>query len=56
MPEMNVEELESLKVLFMSGYANDVISSHAIGANEAQLLQKKIANISLLKKVREVLG
>jgi signal transduction histidine kinase/ActR/RegA family two-component response regulator len=43
------------KVLFMSGYADDVISGRGIPETDANLLQKPFTRQSLLRKVRESL-
>jgi PAS domain S-box-containing protein len=63
MPDMNGKELYSklsetyhgFKVLFMSGYAHDVISHHGIVDKEINFVQKPLTVESLIKKVKEVL-
>jgi PAS domain S-box-containing protein len=44
-----------LKVLFMSGYTDDMIASHGVLAGETQLLQKPFSAESLARKLRDVL-
>jgi CheY-like chemotaxis protein len=44
------------KVLFMSGYAEDVISSHGVLLPGIQFLQKRFSPGALLSKLREVLA
>jgi len=63
MPEMSGWELVTklsirrpkLKVLYMSGYAEDVISPHMILDENTPFLEKPFTPYELLKKVREVL-
>jgi PAS domain S-box-containing protein len=45
-----------IKVLFMSGYADDAIMGHGVLEKDAQLLQKPFSPDQLAAKVREVLG
>jgi two-component system, cell cycle sensor histidine kinase and response regulator CckA len=44
-----------LKVLFMSGYTDDMIASHGVLAGETQLLQKPFSAETLARKLRDVL-
>jgi PAS domain S-box-containing protein len=44
-----------LKVLFMSGYTDDMIASHGILAGETQLIQKPFTAEALGRKLRSVL-
>jgi two-component system, cell cycle sensor histidine kinase and response regulator CckA len=45
----------SLKILFMSGYTDDMIASHGILAGETQLIQKPFTAEALGRKLRSVL-
>ena len=44
-----------LKVLFMSGYTDDMIASHGVLAGETQLIQKPFSAEALARKLRDVL-
>jgi len=63
MPEMNGPELaehlvlfhRGLKILFMSGYADDAIVHHGVLDSTAAFLQKPFTPEDLARKVREVL-
>ncbi len=63
MPSMNGRELyevlkllrPSLKVLFMSGYAKDVIGHHGVLEEGISLIQKPFSLVALSKKIRSVL-
>lgn len=63
MPDMNGKQLyqqlrtlnPNLKVLYMSGYTNNVIAHKGILDPGIQFIQKPFSNRSLLEKVREVL-
>ena len=63
MPQMSGGELATelreinprLKVLFMSGYTDDMIASHGVLAGETQLIQKPFTLEGLGKKLRDVL-
>jgi PAS domain S-box-containing protein len=63
MPTMNGRELAErltaarpeMRVLYMSGYADNVIVSHGVLAPEVELLQKPFASADLTLKVRAVL-
>lgn len=63
MPHMSGGELAhklremnpSLKVLFMSGYTDDMIASHGVLAGETQLIQKPFTAEGLGRKLRDVL-
>jgi PAS domain S-box-containing protein len=64
MPQMSGGELATrlreinprLKVLFMSGYTDDMIASHGVLAGETQLLQKPFTAEGLGRKLRDVLN
>ncbi len=64
LPGMNGKELHSaavqiqpdLRVLYMSGYTDDVIAHHGVLNKGVQLLQKPFSSKNLLLKVREVLA
>ena len=63
MPHMSGGELAhklralkpELKVLFMSGYTDDMIASHGLLAGETQLIQKPFTSKDLSRKLRDVL-
>jgi nitrogen-specific signal transduction histidine kinase/CheY-like chemotaxis protein len=63
MPQMSGGELAHalrqksphLKVLFMSGYTDDMIASHGVLAGETQLIQKPFTSENLSRKLRDVL-
>ncbi len=63
MPGMNgrelyntlVEGLPNLKVLYMSGYTNDIIANHGIIDRERNFIQKPFSVNGLLKKVKLLL-
>jgi len=63
MPNMNGRELANkifsidpkIKVLFMSGYTDDMILRHGISSTELAFIQKPFSTTELLQKVREVL-
>ena len=44
-----------LKILFMSGYTDDMIASHGVLAGETQLIQKPFTAEALGRKLRAVL-
>ncbi len=50
-----VEQRPLLRVLYMSGYSEDIIAHHGVLDPNIQLLAKPFAVKALLKKVREVL-
>jgi PAS domain S-box-containing protein len=64
MPEMSGKELaESLKVrcpgikvIYMSGYTDNIIAHHGVLEKGVSFIQKPFTRGSLLRKVREVLG
>ena len=64
MPGMDGQELAGrltarwpgLKVLFMSGYADEVIAHRGVLARGTLLVQKPFARALLLRKIREALG
>ena len=64
MPEMNGKELYNrmqnkypdVKVLFMSGYAADVITHHGILDKGVNFIQKPFSVNDLILKVRQVLS
>ncbi len=49
------EKEPGLKVLFMSGYTDDMIASHGVLAGETQLIQKPFTSEGLGRKLRDVL-
>ncbi len=63
MPHMSGGELAhklrernaGLKVLFMSGYTDDMLASHGVLDGETQLIQKPFTSDSLARKLRDVL-
>jgi PAS domain S-box-containing protein len=63
MPQMSGGELARqlrelnprLRILFMSGYADDIIASYGVSAGEIQLLQKPFTPEALTRKLRDVL-
>lgn len=63
MPKMNGQEVyekvkflqPQIKVLFMSGYTENIIAEHGIKEQHIQILQKPFVAEDLLRKVREVL-
>ena len=63
MPEMNGKELyekvrkhhPDIKVLYMSGYTDDVIADRGILKKGTNLIQKPFSMKALLMKVRETL-
>jgi CheY-like chemotaxis protein len=64
MPGMNGRELayrisaarQGIKVIFMSGYTDDVISHHGVLGDGIEFLEKPFSPETLINKVREVLG
>jgi two-component system cell cycle sensor histidine kinase/response regulator CckA len=64
MPEMSGKELvtrlkeinKDIKVLYVSGYATDVILHHGILHSDVAFLQKPFTIDKLASKVREVIG
>jgi len=64
MPQMNGNELAvrlkeknpKLKVMFMSGYTDDIIGNHGVLEPGTHFLQKPVRPKILLSKVEEVLG
>ena len=44
-----------LKILFMSGYTDDMIASHGVLAGETQLIQKPFTAEALARRLRSVL-
>ena len=64
MPVMNGKELSDklqplrpeMKVLFLSGYTADIISSQGVISDETHFLQKPFSLKELTAKVQEVLG
>ena len=64
MPEMNGRELAEqlvakrphLKVLYMSGYTQGILSEHAFEAVDAAFLEKPFSQQTLSKKVRQILN
>jgi PAS domain S-box-containing protein len=64
MPDMNGRELAEqllgkrprMKVLYMSGYTNGILSEHAFRAEEASFLEKPFSHEALSRKVRHTLN
>ncbi len=64
MPDTNcdrfVEELRAarpaLKVIYMSGYSQDVLTEHGRGPSDPNFLQKPFTAEALQRKIRQVLG
>lgn len=64
MPEMNGRQLArqlavvfpSMKCLFVSGYAADIVSEHGVLDRGVHFLQKPFSREELAGKVKEVLG
>jgi CheY-like chemotaxis protein len=64
MPKMSGSELASrirdsypsIKILFMSGYSNEMLAGHVDAMAGAAFIQKPFGNDALAEKVREVLG
>ena len=64
MPDMNGRELYAelvrkhprLKVLYMSGYTDNVIIHHGILDDGVQFIQKPFTTHSIVSKVREVIN
>ena len=44
-----------IKVLYMSGYTDDIIDQHAVRDKEIAFIQKPFMPDDLLRKIREVL-
>jgi FixJ family two-component response regulator len=63
MPEMNGKDLAQelkalqpdLKVLFMSGYTDDVIADHGLINRDLNFIEKPFTQKGLAEKIREVL-
>ena len=63
MPRMNGKELflqiskhfPSLRVLYMSGYPDDIIAHHGVLDEQAYFIQKPFTSLTILEKVRSVL-
>lgn len=49
------EQVPDIKILFMSGYADDIIVQHGVLEEGVNFIQKPFSANGLLKKVREVL-
>jgi PAS domain S-box-containing protein len=64
MPDMNGRELAKqllasrpeMKVLYMSGYTNGILSEHAFRAEDAAFLEKPFSHEALSRKVRHTLN
>ncbi|MGE3387270.1 MAG: ATP-binding protein [Bdellovibrionales bacterium] len=64
MPEMGGEKLMQIirehhkesKVLFFSGYSEDILTLHGIDEKESHFLEKPFALTTLLQKVRQILS
>ena len=64
MPDMNgkelyarlVQEIPTLKVIYMSGYTDNVIVHHGVLDKGVQFIQKPFSTHSLISKVREVIN
>ena len=63
MPDMNgkelyaglVKEFPTLKVIYMSGYTDNVIVHHGVLDKGVQFIQKPFSTHTLISKVREVI-
>lgn len=53
--ERLVAQRPGLRVLFVSGYSEDLIADHGVLSSGLALLQKPITPDGLLRKIREVL-
>ena len=49
------QQLPGLKVIFMSGYTNDIITNQGVIIEEFEYLQKPFSSQYLIHKIREVL-
>lgn len=47
---------QSLRVLFMSGYTDDVLQKHGVSPSAAPFLRKPFAGPKLVEKVKEVMS
>jgi FixJ family two-component response regulator len=64
MPDMNGRELSQqlltkrpeMKVLFMSGYTNGILSEHTFRAEEVAFIEKPFSHSALSRKVRRTLN
>jgi two-component SAPR family response regulator len=64
MPEMSgpvlAEKVQNIKpgikVVFMSGYTNEMIAAHGVLEEGTQFIQKPFTPAGLAKKIRDVLG
>jgi len=64
MPEMNGRELAEhllakrpeMRVLYMSGYTNGILSEHAFRAEDAAFIEKPFSHDALSRKVRRTLN
>jgi signal transduction histidine kinase/CheY-like chemotaxis protein len=64
LPEMNGKQLAEalharrpeMKVLYMSGYTNGILSEHAFQAADVAFIEKPFSQQALSKKVRQTLG
>jgi len=64
MPEMNGRELAEhllakrpeMRVLYMSGYTNGILSEHAFRAEDAAFIEKPFSHEALSRKVRQTLN
>ncbi len=45
-----------LKVIWISGYSEEVLGEHGIGASDPNFLQKPFTADALVRKIRQVLG
>lgn len=63
LPEMNGPQLAEhllgkrpqLKILYMSGYTNGILSEHAFRASEAAFIEKPFSQQAISRKVRQCL-
>ena len=64
MPEISGKEIykklkknkSDLKVLFMSGYNEEVVGNHNISMDQKSFIQKPFTMNELINKVRDVIG
>lgn len=50
-----LEKMPGLRVLFISGYTDDVLAIHGVSSSDVHFLQKPFTSASLGRKVRQIL-